>query len=67
MPIYKYRCQNDHLFEKVEPITSTPRCLCDECGQPARRVIQPVAITFKGSGFYKTDSVSVDSSPELDL
>lgn len=28
---------------------------CEVCGEPVRRLLFPVAIQFKGSGFYTTD------------
>jgi predicted nucleic acid-binding Zn ribbon protein len=28
---------------------------CEVCGEPVKRLLFPVAIQFKGSGFYTTD------------
>ena len=56
MPTYVYRCQADHEFEAVQPITDRALSVCVVCGAPVRRVVMPVGIVFKGSGFYKTDS-----------
>src|ERR671926_575851 len=55
MPIYEYRCENGHLFEVMQRITDDPVTSCDECGAPVQRVFHPVAVHFKGSGFYNTD------------
>lgn len=55
MPIYDYRCQNDHRFEVIQKFSDEPLTVCEVCGAPASRVLHPVAIHFKGSGFYSTD------------
>jgi putative FmdB family regulatory protein len=55
MPIYEYRCQNDHRFEVLQKFADEPITGCEVCGAPATRVLHPVAIHFKGSGFYSTD------------
>jgi putative FmdB family regulatory protein len=55
MPIYEYRCTNGHRFEVLQRIADEPLTECEECGAPATRVLHPVAIHFKGSGFYSTD------------
>ena len=55
MPIYEYRCENGHLFEVMQRITDDPVTHCEVCGAPVQRVFHPVAVHFKGSGFYNTD------------
>jgi putative FmdB family regulatory protein len=55
MPIYEYRCAEDHRFEVLQKFSDDPLTECIECGAPASRVLHPVAIHFKGSGFYSTD------------
>ena len=55
MPIYEYRCENGHLFEVMQKITDDPVTECEECGAAVQRVFHPVAVHFKGSGFYNTD------------
>jgi putative FmdB family regulatory protein len=55
MPIYEYRCENGHLFEVMQRITDDPVTTCGECGAQVQRVFHPVAVHFKGSGFYNTD------------
>jgi putative FmdB family regulatory protein len=55
MPIYEYRCENGHLFEVMQRITADPVTVCETCAAPVQRVFHPVAVHFKGSGFYNTD------------
>ena len=55
MPIYEYRCENGHLFEVMQKMSDPPVTVCEECGAPVSRVFHPVAVHFKGSGFYNTD------------
>ena len=55
MPIYEYRCSNGHTFEVLQSMADDPVEACEECGAPVERVFHPVAVHFKGSGFYTTD------------
>ncbi|HVM16045.1 MAG TPA: zinc ribbon domain-containing protein [Gaiellaceae bacterium] len=56
MPIYEYRCPNNHVFELFQRMTDAPPTGCEVCGaEPVERVLYPVAVHFKGSGFYSTD------------
>jgi putative FmdB family regulatory protein len=55
MPIYEYRCRNGHTFEVIQSMSEDPVATCEECGAPVERVFHPVAVHFKGSGFYTTD------------
>ncbi|MHB0866834.1 MAG: FmdB family zinc ribbon protein [Thermoleophilia bacterium] len=56
MPIYEYRCLKcGHQFEKLQNITAQPVRRCEKCNERVTRVFHPVAIRFKGSGFYSTD------------
>jgi putative FmdB family regulatory protein len=56
MPIYEYRCPNRHVFELFQHIGDAPPEGCETCGEgPLERVLYPVAVHFKGSGFYSTD------------
>ncbi len=55
MPIYEYKCENDHVFDVMQKMSDDPLTACVECGAPVRKVLQPVGISFKGSGFYSTD------------
>jgi putative FmdB family regulatory protein len=55
MPIYEYRCDNGHQFEVFQSMSDDPVSVCPECGAPVERLFHPVAVHFKGSGFYTTD------------
>jgi putative FmdB family regulatory protein len=55
MPIYEYRCENGHLFEVMQKMTDGPVTTCETCSAPVERVYHPIAVHFKGSGFYNTD------------
>ncbi len=56
MPIYEYRCDDcGALFEVFQKMSDDPLVECEKCGGPLRKVMHPVAIHFKGSGFYTTD------------
>ena len=56
MPIYEYRCPNGHVFELFQKIGDPQPKKCEVCGDgPLERVLYPVAVHFKGSGFYTTD------------
>ena len=66
MPIYEYRCKNGHLFEVMQKITSDPVTKCEECKAPVERVFSPVAVHFKGKGFYNTDYGTAKRKRETD-
>src|SRR3954454_10231405 len=55
MPIYEYRCENGHTFEVMQRMSDDPIASCQTCEAPVRRGFHPVAVHFKGSGFYNTD------------
>jgi putative FmdB family regulatory protein len=55
MPIYEYRCERGHTFEAMQRMTDDPLTSCSTCSAPVQRVFHPVAVHFKGSGFYSTD------------
>ncbi len=55
MPIYEYKCENGHVFDVMQKLSEDPLTSCVECGAPVRKVLHPVGISFKGSGFYSTD------------
>jgi putative FmdB family regulatory protein len=55
MPIYEYRCDKGHTFEVMQRMSDPPVMKCEVCGAPVHRVFHPVAVHFKGSGFYNTD------------
>ena len=66
MPIYEYRCENGHTFELQQRMTDEPLTTCQVCGAPVQRVFHPVAVHFKGSGFYATDYGRKKSSASPD-
>jgi putative FmdB family regulatory protein len=63
MPTYEYRCKScGHELEVQQSFTDDPLNECPECAGELRKVFGNIAVTFKGSGFYKTDSRSTASS-----
>ena len=57
MPVYEYECESCGIrFERLQHFKDTALTECPECCGFVRRVIQPVGIIFKGSGFYITDN-----------
>jgi putative FmdB family regulatory protein len=55
MPIYEYRCEQGHTFEVMQRMSDDPVATCQTCEAPVQRVFHPVAVHFKGKGFYNTD------------
>ena len=56
MPIYEYRCPNGHTFELFQRMSDPPAEKCEVCAaSPVEKVLYPVSVHFKGSGFYTTD------------
>ena len=55
MPIYEYRCERGHTFEVMQRMSEDPLTNCTTCDATVQRVFHPVAVHFKGSGFYTTD------------
>jgi putative FmdB family regulatory protein len=56
MPTYEYRCPDGHVFEVFKSIHAPAPEVCPVCGKgPVQVVLHPVAVHFKGSGFYSTD------------
>jgi putative FmdB family regulatory protein len=56
VPIYEYRCPNGHTFEIFQKMSDAPVEVCATCGAgPVEKILFPVAVHFKGSGFYSTD------------
>ncbi len=56
MPIYEYRCPDGHTFEVFQRMADPPSEVCEVCGKaPVEKVLYPVAVHYKGSGFYSTD------------
>ena len=66
MPIYEYRCDNGHTFEVMQKMTDDPVATCSTCEAPVQRVFHPVAVHFKGKGFYNTDYGTKRRNRELE-
>lgn len=65
MPVYEYRCKEcGYEFDKHQSFTEARLTDCPNCEAVGalRKVFGNVGVTFKGSGFYRTDSRSTDSS-----
>jgi putative FmdB family regulatory protein len=55
MPIYEYRRPDGTTLEVMQRMTDDPLTKDPETGVPLERVFHPVAVHFKGKGFYNTD------------
>jgi putative FmdB family regulatory protein len=55
MPIYEYKCEKGHTLEVMQRMADNSLEKCTVCEAPVRRVFHPIAVHFKGSGFYNTD------------
>ena len=67
MPIYEYKCPNGHLFESFHGMMEPSPEVCEVCGAgPLQRVLHPVAVHYKGSGFYSTDYGRKSKKPAKD-
>ena len=65
MPTYGYRCSNcGHEFEIQQKITDPPLKACPKCQGKLSKILYPVGISFKGSGFYTTDYKSSGKSTD---
>jgi putative FmdB family regulatory protein len=67
VPIYEYKCPNGHLFETFHGMMEPSPETCEVCGAgPLQRVLHPVAVHYKGSGFYSTDYGRKSKQPAKD-
>ncbi len=66
MPIYEYKCSDGHRFEVFQSMADDPVTTCEVCGKPVERVFHPIAVHFKGSGFYTTDYAKKGSAGKSD-
>ncbi|MDA8069704.1 MAG: hypothetical protein M0T77_14025 [Actinomycetota bacterium] len=55
MPIYEYKCKQGHVFEVMQSFSDEPVSACQVCDAPVQKVLHPVSVHFKGSGFHNTD------------
>ncbi len=63
MPTYGYQCtQCQHEFSVFQSMKDDPVSICPECGGKVKRLLYPVGIVFKGSGWYINDSRTPDAS-----
>lgn len=59
MPTYAYRCKDcGHAFDVVQAFTDDALTECPACGGVLHKQYGSVGVSFKGSGFYRTDSRS---------
>lgn len=57
MPTYAYRCKDcGHAFDAVQSFSDDALTECPACGGVLRKQYGSVGVSFKGSGFYRTDS-----------
>ncbi|GMA30451.1 FmdB family zinc ribbon protein [Litorihabitans aurantiacus] len=65
MPTYAYRCTEcGHAFDIYQSFTDDALTVCPECSGKLRKVLSPVGVVFKGSGFYRNDSRGTTASRE---
>jgi putative FmdB family regulatory protein len=64
MPIYEYRCENGHVFDIMQRMSEDALTECVQCEAPVKKILHPVGISFKGSGFYSTDYNKKGTKPE---
>jgi putative FmdB family regulatory protein len=63
MPTYSYVCKKcEHSFDLWQEFSAEPETICPECGGELRKVFGQLGVSFKGSGFYRTDSRSSGGS-----
>ena len=63
LPTYGYQCEeHKHEFSVFQAMKDDPIKVCPECGSPVKRLLYPVGIVFKGSGWYINDSRPPDKS-----
>jgi putative FmdB family regulatory protein len=63
MPTYSYVCKScEHSFDLWQDFEAEAETLCPKCGGELRKVFGQLGVSFKGTGFYRTDSRSTESS-----
>lgn len=66
MPTYSYACRScEETFEIQQSFSDEPIRTCPSCGGEVRKLFGNLGVTFKGSGFYKTDSAK-KTEPKTD-
>lgn len=65
MPTYAYECKDcGHTFEMQQSFSDKTVETCQECGGSVRKLFGNLGVTFKGSGFYRTDSAAKPASSD---
>ena len=69
MPRYDYRCVDDacenDTFEVSKSYTDDSITVCPVCNVEAKRLLSPIAVHFKGSGFYVTDNRASNGASDV--
>jgi predicted nucleic acid-binding Zn ribbon protein len=55
VPFYEYRRPDGTILEVMQKMTDPPLTQDPETGVPLQRIFHPIAVHFKGKGFYNTD------------
>jgi predicted nucleic acid-binding Zn ribbon protein len=55
VPFYEYRRPDGTILEVMQKMTDRPLTEDPETGVPLQRIFHPIAVHFKGKGFYNTD------------
>jgi predicted nucleic acid-binding Zn ribbon protein len=55
VPFYEYKRPDGTIFEVMQRMTDAPLTEDPDTGVPVQRVFRPIAVHFKGKGFYNTD------------
>lgn len=59
MPTYSYKCKNcGHAFDVQQSFQDAALTQCPDCKGELVKVFGVGSVTFKGSGFYRTDNSS---------
>ena len=65
MPTYQYACTAcSHEFEAIQSFSDDSLTICPACSGEIRKIYSAVGVVFKGSVFYKTDSVAKKTTGE---
>jgi putative FmdB family regulatory protein len=65
VPVYEYECTEcGERLEVRQSFTDDPLTECPVCSGRLRKVLSPVGVVFKGSGFYRTDSRKSESKSD---
>ena len=65
MPTYSYVCKDcSHAFDIQQSFSDDPITKCPDCGGELRKQFGNLGVTFKGSGFYRTDSAGTPKSSD---